>query len=292
MQDCLDVYDEDERECGVPRGGHGGFAIVARFKGDRIGMQREYNLQKHTDIGNGSGMRLNPFMISPLSGKPLVEYVIGTTISTHNNAIAVIGNLIMVKILRSLVNDALDAKDVIIHSLDWLNGKDIGNAIFPELSVCKDMYEIMRQSMPSFGEFDKTIEIYKEYLGNIDKLPDCDNNLTNIDHLVINEEHARPCVKIGGTGLPARAKATIGWFLYLLKNLHSCESTLDIIRRCILVGGDTDTLAAHVFPISCIILNRIHNNNEILPKYIINQLTEIDIDLLTRRIEVNLSAKY
>jgi ADP-ribosylglycohydrolase len=284
MQDCLDVYDEDASENGVPRGGHGGFVNVARFYGDRIGKQREYNSQKQKDIGNGSGMRLNPFMVCHLSGKQLVEYVIGTTLSTHNDVVAVIGNLLMVKILRSLYDDALDTMDVITHSLHWLSGSDLGGTIFPELSTCRDVYDFMLLRMPSFGKFDETVAIYKEYLGKIDKLPDCDNDLRNIDHLIISEEHARPCVKVGGTGLPARARQTIGWFLYLLKNLHTCKSTLDIIRRCILVGGDTDTLAAHVFPISCIVFNRTHNKNEILPEYIMQQLKEININLLKRRI--------
>lgn len=286
MKDCLAVYDEDEKENGVPRGGHGGFANVAKFNGDRIEKQREFNAHEQKDYGNGSGMRLNPFMVCHLSGKQLVEYVIGTTLSTHNHIVAVIGNLLMVKLLRSLYIDSIDAKDVITHSLQWLNGSDLGSAIFPELVVCKDVYDMMTLSMPSFGNFDEMVTIFRDYLGKIDQLPNCDNDLKNIDHLIITEEHARPCVKMGGTGLPARARQTIGWFLYLLKNLHSCNSTIDIIRRCILIGGDTDTLAAHVFPISSIIFNRTHNQDEILPEYVMRQLKEIDINLLKRRIGI------
>ena len=142
----------------------------------------------------------------------------------------------------------------------------------------------MTSDMQPFGDFYESVNIYKEYLGRVDQLLDCDNDLTNIDHLVITEQHAKPCVKVGGGGLPARARQTIGWFMYLLKNLHSCNSTLDIIRRCILVGGDTDTLAVYVFPIACIVFNRTHNKCEILPEYIMNQLKESDIDTIKRRI--------
>ena len=286
IQDCLDVYDEDELEHGIPRGGHGGFVNVATFKGDRIAKQREFNSHKQ-DVGNGSGMRLNPFIVSDLTGEQLTEYIIGSTISTHNYMMAVIGNLVVVNVLQSLYNNSINARDVITHSLKWLNGDDLkSTTIFPNLATCKQVCMMVMTDFHIFGNFDETVDIYKEYLSRIDQLSDCNDDLTNIDHLTITEQHAKPCVKLGGSGLPARAKPTIGWFLYLLKNLHSCESTLSIIRRCLLIGGDTDTLAVYTFPISYIVFNRVHNKCEKLPVYIMEQLTETNMDLLKRRIGI------
>lgn len=285
IQDCLDIYDEDKKLKGVARGGHGKFVNVAEFKGDRIAMQDNFNKLKQTDIGNGSGMRLNPFMLPYLDGKELIEHIIGTTISTHNDLVSVIGNLIVVNILRSLYDDCIDPKNAIDHCLEWLNNKCYN---FPDLSTCRIIYETLlnNNNLPQFGNFDEVVNMYKNYLNKINELEPCTNNLDNINHIIITENHAKSCLASGGTGLPARAKSTIGWFLYLIKNLYSCKSTLDIIKRCILVGGDTDTLAAYVFPISCIVFNRNNKTSEILPKYIMNQLKEIDIISLNHKIGI------
>ena len=293
MTDLLSVYDEDEKEKNVPRGGHGGFKEIATLgsKIDRIEYQRSKNiknLSKVSDpnVGNGSGMRLNSFIISNLKDKQLVEFVIGTTLSTHNDTIAVIGNLLVVNILRSLYQDSIDTTDVINVSLTWLEG-DNDKSEIPSLKICHNMYNMLvKNDLVATGDFMETVNDYVKYLKEIDTIPDCNNDLTNINPLIhlITLVNAKPCIKKGGSGLPARSKQTVGWFHYLLKNLHSCINTLDIIKRCLLVGGDTDTLAVYVYPISYIVLNRIMQNE--LPKYIMEQLTEIDQDLLRNRIKI------
>jgi ADP-ribosylglycohydrolase len=275
MQDLLDVYDEDEKEKNVPRGCHGSFAEIANHKGNRINYQLHKNQQMQTNLGNGSGMRLNPFMVSSLSDKQLFEYVIGTTLSTHNNIGTAIGNILVVNILKILYNESTDAICVIKYSLDFLKSD--------HMNTIKKIHDAITEKLPSMGNFDDDVNYWIEYLTMIDELPDCNNDLTNIDPMVITKQNATICDKKNGTGLPGKAIPTIGWFHYLIKNLHSCQTPLDIIKRCLLVGGDTDTLAVYVYPISHIVFSRKHNNAE-LPEYIMNQLLETDTNMLQKRI--------
>jgi len=309
MKDLIDVYDEDETEKGVPRGGHGGFKEVAeqKDKDGRVNFQmmkndeRAYNYEDNilglNRVGNGSGMRLNPFILSSLTDKRLAEYVIGTTMATHNDTTAVVGNILLVNSLKALYNDNISSKNVIEYSLDWLKGKD-DRFSFPisDVKTSYVIFESVKELIPSSGNFVESVKEYTKYLELINKIPDCNNDLTNIDPMIITVENVNHCAKKGGTGLPSNAKQTIGWYHYLVKNIHSCQNVLDIMKRCLLVGGDTDTLAVYVYPISYFIFSRTHYVDNLdhyeedleLPSYIMDQLKEIDTDLLEKRINKNL----
>lgn len=297
MKDLLDIYDEDKTEKGIERGGHGTFEKIAKFNGDRIAFQAQNNKKRYMEwsqkwgkqdnidhnIGNGSGMRLNPFMVADLSKETLTEHLIGMTLSTHNNAIAVIANILMVNILKALYNNIINSNDVITYSLSYLLQFNTYPYYTCDLTGTKQIFDSLTQTMPCINDFDTVINLYIGYLAQISQLSKCNKDLSNIDHLQISLKHAPHCVKKGGTGMPVEALQTIGWFHYLIANLKSCDNALDVLKRCLLVGGDTDTIAAYVYPISYIVFKRDKENVE-LPDYIMTQLLESDIQILDKRI--------
>ncbi len=294
MLDLLNVYDEDAHEKGVNRGGHGGFEKIATYKGDRIQLQKDMNMKfykessnilaNNLNIGNGSGMRLNPFMIFDFPNEVLTEHLIGMTLSTHNNAVAVIGNILMVNVLKALYENKVNPEDIIKYSIGWFIESQDYKYFTTNLQETKDIFNRLTKSMPCINDFDAVVEYYTGYLVILNELPKCNNDLRNINHLDISFSHSTLCVKNGGTGLPTYALPTIGWFHYLISNLSSCQSSLEILKRCLLVGGDVDTIAAYTYPISHIVLCRNLKKNDELPEYIMNQLLESDIDLLDRRL--------
>ncbi|AYV77111.1 MAG: hypothetical protein Barrevirus12_20 [Barrevirus sp.] len=295
MQDLLSVYDEDAIEKGVERGGHGSFQKIATFEGDRIKYQKEVNqklfekgnvlIENNMNIGNGSGMRLGPFIAVDLAREVLTEHLIGQTISTHANVIAVIANILLVNLYKGLNCGLIGPVNVFKYCIHWLTEYLTPFTYYTEsLSKTKKIYKKLIKDMPCIGDFDNAITFYIGYLVTISMMPKCNKDLSNIDHLKISLENAKQCKEKEGLGMPCSALATFGWFIYLINNLDSCDNLEEIVRRCLMVGGDTDTLLVYTYPISYILFNRGKEVKEELPDYIMDQLKESNIDLLDKRL--------
>ncbi len=302
IKDLLDVYDEDEAEKGVGRGGLGSFKEVAIFKGgDKVEYQMKKNMERvekskgcdesdevYLGTRNGSGMRLNPFIIVDIPDKKmLTEHLIGMTISTHNDVVAVIGNILMVNILRALYDDKIDSRAIVNYSIEWLKGGESEYQYYTmDLDGTKKIFEMMVTKIPCINTFSKVVSFFLGYLTKVDNMPNCNDDLSNVDIDVISIKHSPYCVQKGGTGLHCSAIPTVGWFHYLIKNVSSCKTALDALKRCLLLGGDTDTIAVYVYPMAHVLLNRrpgIGMDGE-LPDYIMRQMLESNEGLLEKRI--------
>jgi len=179
----------------------------------------------------------------------------------------------------------LNSDDIISFSLNWLTTES-------EIQETKKIFDKINKKMPCINTFDDAIEYYTGYMVIISQMPKCNDDLSNIDHNAISFSSPSLCIKKGGTGIPVSALATVGWFHYLIANISTCKSPLDILKRCLLLGGDTDTIAAYTFPISYILFKRTEKGEPVnLPDYIMSQLLESNIDLLERRLIGNLCPK-
>ena len=273
----IKVYEENQKSTGF-RDGYGSFKNVMAVKDPNQTIQKQQRLlmveqqrksQASKEPGNGALMRIMPALFYSKKNRKAYNAIVNS-LSTHPHPMSVFGSLAIMYAGSFLFWKKGDPKQLIPQVLKKLD------RVLNNPSQYKEEKELLKNDgVYPVKEQSKYWEQFKNKLKKIDQMQNpIDDVCSNIDFEFLVAPYAKQCK--GGIGLSAKAEQTTYCVLYLLK--WSANTTIySTLKRCVTIGGDTDSLASIVLSYLMLYKDVSKPVEQLFPTWTVDQLEGKDI---------------
>ena len=276
----IKVYEENEKTTGF-RDGYGSFKNVMAIKHTNPLTQKEQQLlmveeqrknQATKEPGNGALMRIMPALFYSKKNRKAYNAIVNS-LATHPHPLSVFGSLAIMYAGSFLFWKKGNPDQLISQVLRKLD------RVLNNLSEYKEEKKLLQNDQ--IYPFETQYNYWNKFKAKLEKIDqmvepidDICSNLTNIDFDFLMAPYAKPCK--GGIGLSAKAEHTTYCVLYLLK--WSANTTIySTLKRCVTMGGDTDSLASIVLGYLMLYKDLEKPIEELFPTWTVDQLEGKDI---------------